>query len=70
MKREGAQLSAFSLNATILRVPADTFVPKSMCDHVFGLIDIAKVNNDRARHRALQAVQVTITNASLFSAQL
>lgn len=29
-----------------------------MCDHVLRLIDIAKINNDRARHRALQAIQI------------
>jgi hypothetical protein len=37
---------------------ADAFVAESMCDHVLRLIDIAKINNDRARHRTLQAVQI------------
>ena len=59
MKRAVASwFATFLLNATILRISPDAFVAKSVCDHILRLIDVSKINNDRARHRALQTVQI------------
>src|SRR3954468_3874579 len=57
----GALVCNVFLNTTSLRGSPDAFVAKSVCDHVLRLIDVSKINNDRARHRALQSVQIQRT---------